>query len=117
MADGAMNVANRARPLRSAASALEVIAVVSSIGGVIAGIVIAKHVQTTTKAGALTGGKTHPWVAVGVAVIIAAILLGALSWCVARAISLFAADVAARHGVDITERPPSSLPPFLQRPS
>jgi hypothetical protein len=106
---------SRIRSLRSAASLLEVVAILSSIGGVIAGIVIATHTQKTTPAGALTTNNLHPWVAAGIAVVIAAILLGVLSWCVARAIGLVAADVAARRHVDISERAPSRLPPFLQR--
>jgi len=92
------------------ASILEVVAVVCSIGGVLVGAAFMAQVRVTA-----TGAKAHPHVAVGNAVILAAILLGGLSWCVARAIGLFATDVAARQGVDITLPTPSKLPEFLRR--
>jgi hypothetical protein len=104
------DLASRARWLRVAASILEIVAIVCSIGGVLVGAAITAQVRATG-----TGAKTHPHVAFGNAVILAAVLLGLLSWCVARAIGVFAIDVAARQGVDITERAPSKLPEFLQR--
>lgn len=104
-------MARRARSLRAAAGVLEVVAILGSIGGVMAGVAMVSHVRVTTTA----PGDTHPHAAAGVAVIIAAVLLGVLSWCVARAIVLFATDVAARQGVDLSDRAPSKLPEFLQR--
>jgi hypothetical protein len=102
----------RARLLRFAGSALEIVAIVASIAGVIAGGAIAGHVRITDGA---VGGKTHPYLAAGITVIVAVVLLGALSWCVARFIGVYASDVAARQGVDITEGRESRLPEFLQR--
>jgi hypothetical protein len=99
----------RARSLRVASSVLEMVAVVCSVIGILAGIAIASHVHITA------AGRTHPQLAAGVAVIVAAILLGAIGWCVGRAIGVFAIDVAARQGVDIREPAPSKLPEFLQR--
>lgn len=103
-------IERRARSLRAAAGVLEIVAILGAIGGVMAGVAMVSHVRITT-----TTGKTHPHLAAGIAVIIAAVLLGVLSWCVARAIMLSATDVAARRGVDFTDRAPSKLPEFLQR--
>ena len=105
-------ISSRARVLRSAASLLEVVAILASISGALAGAIIAGHVRTTAGS---TGLKTHPQLAAGIAVIIAAVLLGVLAWCIARAIGLFAIDVAARQGVDLTDRTESTLPEFLRR--
>ncbi|MDQ1479816.1 MAG: hypothetical protein QOI44_677 [Actinomycetota bacterium] len=105
------DLTSRARSLRLAASILEIVAIICSVGGVMVGAAITSQVRVATA----TAAKTHPHVAAGNAVLLAAILLGVLSWCVARAIGVFAIDVAARQGVDITERAPSKLPEFLQR--
>jgi len=108
-------ITTRARSLRNAASLLEVTAIVCSIAGVIAGAMIAAHVRYAANEPGLTTAKTHPHFAAGIAVIIAAVLLGVLSWCAARAIGLFAVDVAARHGSDLTAPVTSRLPEFLRR--
>ena len=103
------DIANRARSLRVNSSVLGFVAVTCSVGGVLAGVAIASHAHVTD------AGKTHPQLAAGIAVILAAILLGALGWCVGRAIGVFATDVAARHHLNIAEPAPSKLPEFLQR--
>ncbi len=76
------DIATRARSLRVTSSVLEVVAIICSVGGVFAGIAIASHVRITD------AGKTHPQLAAGVTVILAAILLGAIGWCVGRAIGV-----------------------------
>jgi hypothetical protein len=103
------DMANRARSLRVTASVLEIVAVTCSIGGVLAGVAIANHVRVTDV------GRTHPQLAAGVAVILASVLLGAIGWCLGRAIGVFATDVATRNHVNISEPAPSRLPEFLRR--
>jgi len=108
----ANGIDHRVRSLHAAASALQVVAVVCSAGGFFAGVAMASHVGSAPT----TAAHIHPHLAAGIAVMLAAVLLGCLSWCVARAIALFASDVAARNGVDLGEAVPSRLPEFAQRP-
>lgn len=116
MEDLGTAIRNQVRSLRTIASALRVVAVASGIAGVLTGAAIATHSNRSLAPASGSSVATHPWIAFGLAVVIAAVLLGFLSWCVGRAIGLFAADVAARNGVDLTAAAPSRLPEFAQRP-
>src|SRR5579862_3817154 len=102
-----------ARPLRTVARALEVIAVISAVGGIIGGIGLAT-VKTTTLGTDFLGNaatqETHPYVALGIGFAIEALVGSLLFWAVARGLQLFAVDVAARHGVDLDAPVASAAP-------
>ncbi len=97
-------MASLARPLRSAARALEIIAFISAVGGIVGGIGLAT-VKTTTLGSDFLGNATtqqsHPYVALGIGFAIEVLVASLLFWAVARGLQLFAVDVAARHGVDL----------------
>ena len=75
---------------------LEVVAILSLLIGVVAGIAIAAH------QGPIVGGSehSHPWIAAGVGCIAAVVVVGLFNWCVARAMRLFAVHVASEHVVE-----------------
>jgi hypothetical protein len=93
-------VVTLAKPLRQVASVLEALAMLGAIGGVVGGIAIAAHSDIGID------GSTHPWVGAGLGVIAAAIIAGVFNWALARALQLFAVDVAARHGGILDDVPP-----------
>jgi hypothetical protein len=95
-----------AHGLRSGALFLEIVAVVSIIGGVVVGIGVA--LQTSTTADSLT---RHPYVINGILVMVGATIGGIFYWCVARALRLFAEHVALTHGVDLDYRAPRQEKP------
>jgi hypothetical protein len=93
-----------ARPLRGSARALEVVAIFGAIAGAILGVVFAT-VTTTTVTSDFNGNAfpttTHPYVAVGSAIALEAVVSGWFFWAVARGLQVIAVDVAQRHGVDL----------------
>lgn len=97
-------------PLRRGAGFLEVVAIVAGVLGVIGGIALATSTQTTTS-DLLYGSdsSSHPYVGAGLTLIAVAIVAGVFNWCVARALKLFATDVALRNGVTF-EAPPAPVP-------
>jgi hypothetical protein len=98
------DVARLAPALRSIGAALEVIAIIGAIAGVILGIVFAATSANTTTIDALGNASpatTHPYIAVGIAIAVQAVIGGLFVWAVGRAVRLYAIDVAGRHGVDL----------------
>ena len=88
-------VARLARPLRSTSRVLEVVAIVGGAIGVVLGIAFA----TVSSQNVITQERTHPYVAVGLAIAIESIVSALFFWAVARGLQLIAVDTAARHGV------------------
>src|SRR5689334_2284423 len=88
-------VTRLAHPLRSAAKVLEVIAIIGGAIGVVLGIAFA----TVASQNVITQETTHPYVAVGLAIVVESVLSALFFWAVARGLQLIAVDTAARYGV------------------
>jgi hypothetical protein len=102
-ADFTRQIASLARPLRNAARALESVAIIGAIAGAALGVVVAASETTTFSAGfdGLEPGTQHPYVALGIAIVLEALLSGWFFWAVARGLQLLAVDTADRHGIDL----------------
>ncbi|MCU1466093.1 MAG: hypothetical protein JWM72_2021 [Actinomycetia bacterium] len=105
-------IARLARPLVRAARALEVISIFGAIAGVVLGILFATVTATTLSTdilGATSPTTTHPYVAVGIAIALEAIVSGWFFWAVARGLQLMAVDAAARYEVDLNTEVPTEV--------
>src|SRR5580704_17944190 len=86
-----MALESLANSVSGVAGALELLVLVVAIVGVVGGIVIMAHSNTDAN-----GITTHPDVTAGAALIIAAILGGAIYWLVFKAVRLFSEFVKFR---------------------
>jgi len=86
-----------AKPLEKRAGNLETFAVLSALFGMIGGILFA--FQTSIDS---LGNTTHPYVALGIGITVAALVQGVFVWCIARALRLFAVTTAADYDIDLT---------------
>jgi hypothetical protein len=87
---------------------LQVLAIIGAIGGVILGIVtatISRTALSTDAFGSPSTGTTHPYVGLGIAIALEALISGLFFWAIARGLQVIAVDTASRHGVnlDITQ--------------
>jgi hypothetical protein len=89
-------VVELARPLRTAARLLELVAVVSTALGIIGGIVVMMRTGTD-----FDGNTTHPYIGLGIGLIVTVLIAGTANWTFARALQLFAVQTAASHGFSI----------------
>jgi uncharacterized protein DUF2510 len=98
-------VAGLARPLRNAARALEGVAVLGAIAGVVLGIIFAATETTMLTAGfgGVEATTEHPYVAAGIAIALESLIAGWFFWAMARGLQLLAVDTADRHGINLDE--------------
>ena len=96
MNGGNHQVVGLTKGLRKAAGILEVLAILSGIGGVLAGIAIAASSSTD-----YLGNSTHPFVVAGLAVACGSVVAAVFYWAIARALNVYAVDTALRNGEDI----------------
>jgi hypothetical protein len=92
--------------LRRAAIFLEVLAIMSGIGGIIGGLVLA-----TAKSSDSYGNSTHPYVGAAITVIGASIAAAVFYWAIGRALHVYAVDTALRNGQDIVGTSPAPVLP------
>ena len=97
-------IARLAKPLALGAKVLEVVAIVGATVGVLVGVGLAGESEKVS-GDTLEVATTHPWVGAGVAMVIGALIAGIFFWCLARALRIFAIDIAARHGESIVVEP------------
>src|SRR5437588_12791063 len=95
-------VTRLAPTLAKAAIFLEVLAWLYAIGGVIAGIAVATHTTIDSN-----DNTTHPFGALGIGIMVGAVVIGTVYWVGARAVRLFAEYCAFRTespGGDVGDR-------------
>jgi hypothetical protein len=110
-----------ARTLVKVAIALEVLAWVVGIGGIIGGVAIALVKWTVIVTPAVTDSfgtvtapavttTTHPYVAAGVATGVAVVVSAAFMWAVARALRIYGSTVAGEDARDGERSKPTASP-------
>jgi hypothetical protein len=116
--DGAMTgrshrIAHLGQQLSTAGAVLEVVVIVGAVCGVVSGLVTAFHSE----------GDLHPYVPLGIAIVVGSIISGVLYWALMRALRLFG-DYAAFRVTDggnlmtgTGSRPGSGPIPKLSSPS
>jgi hypothetical protein len=109
MAVGRIHV--MATGLRRAAVFLEVVAILSAIGGVIVGIGLAIYPVHEHVPAILSGDPssitTHPFIAAGAGLAVGAVIAAVLYFAIARALSLFAEYVAVAVEMPLVSDPSS----------
>ena len=85
-------VSRMAQSLLVVSFSLECVAVVAGVVGVGIGM------RTALERG---DGSSRPYVILGFAIAVGSLVAGLWSWCIARAIGLFAVDTATRNGADL----------------
>jgi hypothetical protein len=97
-----IDFARLARPLVRIAPVLEVVAIVGAVGGFIAGVSMCfvEGVGLSSDLGGTT--TTHPYVGLGIAIALQALISGLFFWAVARGLRLLSADIADRRGIDLS---------------
>jgi hypothetical protein len=102
--DGAREITRLAKPLAFGAKVLEVVAITGATIGILVGIGLAGEREKVTTASLETTTR-HPWVGIGIVIVLAAIVLGVFFCCIARVLRIFAMESAARQGESIIVEP------------
>jgi hypothetical protein len=105
----AREIAWLAKPLAFGAKLLEIVAIAGATIGILVGIGLAGEREKVTTASLETTTR-HPWVGIGIVIVLAAIVLGVFFWCIARALRIFAIESAARQDESIVVEPLPTWP-------
>jgi hypothetical protein len=91
------------RPLSRALVILEPVVLVGTAIGIVCGIVFATAAAPAISLGLfgkISTTNSHPFVAAGIAILLASLLGGAVMWAIARGLRVFLLDLSVRHQLE-----------------